>query len=68
MGFDEDLDEAARTALREMLDHMVVRYRIAREEAYSLASALVDLRITQTVNGNKGVHAMLPKAIFEPPA
>jgi acetamidase/formamidase len=24
----------------------------------------VDLRVTQIVDGNKGVHAMIPRAIF----
>jgi acetamidase/formamidase len=65
MGFDPDLDIAAKTALREMLDHMVTAYDLSREEAYSLCTAIVDLRITQTVNGNKGAHAMLPKAILD---
>jgi acetamidase/formamidase len=65
MGFDPDLNVAVKIALREMLDHMVTTYDLSREEAYSLSTALVDLRITQTVNGSKGVHAMLPKAVFE---
>jgi acetamidase/formamidase len=34
------------------------------EEAYILASNAVDLRITQLVDGKKGVHALLPKGIF----
>jgi acetamidase/formamidase len=29
-----------------------------------LLSAAMDLQITQIVDGMKGVHAMLPKAIF----
>ena len=65
MAFDPDLDVAAKIALREMLDYMVTTYDLSREEAYSLSTAVVDLRITQTVNGNKGVHAMLPKAVFK---
>ncbi len=64
MAFHEDLNAAVKTALRDMLDFMVVRFALSREEAYSLSTALVDLHITQTVNGNKGVHAMLPKAVF----
>ena len=31
------------------------------KEAIALASLIVDLRITQIVNGIKGVHAVLPK-------
>jgi acetamidase/formamidase len=30
-----------------------------------LASVAVDLRITQLVDGNKGVHAMIPKSLFQ---
>jgi acetamidase/formamidase len=30
-----------------------------------LASVAADLEITQLVDGNKGVHAMIPKAIFK---
>jgi acetamidase/formamidase len=33
-----------------------------------LSSVAADLQITQLVDGNKGVHAMIPKAIFlQPP-
>jgi len=28
-------------------------------------SAAMDLHVTQIVDGTKGVHAMLPKAIFQ---
>jgi len=35
------------------------------EEAYALCSLAVDFRITQLVNRSKGVHAMIPKAIFQ---
>ena len=33
-----------------------------REDAYTLCSLACDMHITQLVNGNKGVHAMLPKS------
>jgi acetamidase/formamidase len=29
-----------------------------------VTSLIVDLRVTQLVNGIKGIHAMLPKHIF----
>jgi len=64
MGFNEDLEEAAKIALDEMLDFLVSEKHLSRSEAYILASDAVDLRITQLVDGKKGVHAMLPKAIF----
>lgn len=60
MGFDPDLDEAALIALNAMLDLMQRELGIAeRKIALSLASAVVDLRVTQIVNGVRGIHAVL---------
>jgi acetamidase/formamidase len=64
MGFDENLDMAIRTALREMIDLLVERQKFSREDAYLLASDAADLSITQLVDGKRGVHAMIPKSIF----
>jgi len=64
MGLHESLDEAARLATREMIDYLSAERGLSREDAYMLASAAVDLHVTQVVNRVKGVHAMLPKAIF----
>jgi acetamidase/formamidase len=65
MGLDPDLDEAARIATREMLDFLVETKKLSREDAYLLASAAMDLIVTQVVDGTKGIHAMIPKAIFQ---
>jgi len=64
MGFNPNLEEAAKIAVTEMLDYLMNEKHLDRDTAYILASDAVDLRITQLVDGNKGVHAMLPKAIF----
>ncbi len=64
MGFHENLEEAAKIAVNGMLDFLVNEKGMERGAAYILASDAVDLRITQLVDGKKGVHAMLPKAIF----
>jgi acetamidase/formamidase len=64
MGFNEDLDEAARIATREMLDWIVEMKGISRDDAYLLASVAMDLRVTQVVDGAKGVHAVIAKSIF----
>ena len=58
-GFDEDLDEAAGVATEAMLDLMERELGVGRREALALASVAVDLRVTQVVNGAKGVHAVL---------
>ena len=59
LGFDEDLDEAAARATDAMLDLMARELGLDRLDALALASVLVDLRVTQVVNGVNGVHAML---------
>ncbi len=64
MGIHEDLTEAAKMAVREAIDFLAEHNHLSREDAYMLASTAVDFCITQAVDGNKGVHAMIPKAIF----
>lgn len=59
LGFDPDLRQATVIALRGMLDHLVRTLGILRSEAHALASAVVDLRITQIANRSLGVHAYL---------
>lgn len=66
MGLHTDLDEAARLATREMVDFLVTEKRMNRDEAYILCSLAADLRVTQLVDGTKGIHAMIPKSIFAP--
>jgi len=58
--------EAARDALRHMIDHMTSTYGLTPEEAYVLASITVDLKISEVVDKpNWIVSAYLPLAIFE---
>ena len=65
MGLHEDLDEAMKIAVRETIAFIRERFpRLTREEAYAIASVAVDYHVTQVVDGTKGVHAMIPKAIF----
>ncbi len=64
MGLDPDLDEAARMAVREMVNYLVEERGLSANDAYVLCSAAVDLRVTQIVDGTKGIHAMLPKSVF----
>jgi acetamidase/formamidase len=64
MAFDEDLDDAAKEALRQMISLITQRTNLSRAQAYSLCSLAADLRVTQIVNGNKGIHAILPKSVI----
>jgi len=58
-GFDEDLDLAAEQAAATILDLMERELGIDRNYALALSSVAVDMRLTQIVNGVKGVHAVL---------
>jgi acetamidase/formamidase len=64
MGFHPELHEATRIAVREMIDFLVNAKHLSRDDAYMLTSVAGDVDITELVDGNKGVHVMLPKAIF----
>jgi acetamidase/formamidase len=65
MGIDKDLDEAMKIAVREAVDLIVAEKKLDRDDAYMLCSIAVDFHVTQVVDGTKGVHAMIPKAIFK---
>jgi acetamidase/formamidase len=65
MGFHQDLDEAVKIALRDAIRFISRTQGLTPDDAYSLSSLAVDLRVTQIVDGNKGIHAMIPKAIFK---
>jgi len=64
MGFDADLDDAARIAVRGMIDLVCRHSPRTREEAYVLASLAADFKVTQLVDGEKGVHGVLPRAVL----
>ena len=64
MGMHEDLDVAMKTALREMIAFICTRSNLSRNEAYQFCSLAVDFHVTQTVNGEKGVHGMLRKGLL----
>jgi acetamidase/formamidase len=59
LGFDEDLELASREAIEGILDLIERELGVESGYAEALASVAVDLRITQLVNGVKGVHAVL---------
>jgi acetamidase/formamidase len=64
MGMNEDLDLAMKQALREMIAFIVARTNLSAADAYQFCSLAVDFRVTQTVNGEKGVHGMLRKGLL----
>lgn len=64
MGMNEDLDLAMKQALREMIAFICARTNLSDADAYQFCSLAVDFRVTQTVNGEKGVHGMLKKGLL----
>jgi acetamidase/formamidase len=64
MAFDPDLDDCVVIALRDMIKLICARTGISREDAYTLCSLAADLRVTQVVNGSKGIHVMLEKKLL----
>ncbi len=65
MGTHRDLTEATRIAVRETVMFLQEK-GLSQSDAYRLTSIACDLRITQLVDGNVGVHVMIPKSIFSP--
>jgi acetamidase/formamidase len=65
MGLSPNLEEAMKMAVRETINFITQRFpKLSREEAYMIASIAVDYHVTQVVDGTKGIHGMIPKAIF----
>jgi acetamidase/formamidase len=58
-GFDEHLGRAAEKAVDGMVALMGREHGLAPNDALALASVVVDLRVTQVVNDQLGVHAVL---------
>ncbi len=58
-GFDENLGRAAKKAVDGMIELMGRERGLTPNDALALASVVVDLRVTQVVNEQLGVHAVL---------
>jgi formamidase len=65
-GFDEDLDRAMKAAARALLDFLVARRGLSRDDAYSLMSVAADFGVIQVVDQRQGVHGMVAKNLFLP--
>lgn len=57
-GVDSSLEVAMGTALSAMLDVLQWQLDIDRSDAMCLAAVVVDVRLTQVVNGVRGVHCV----------
>jgi acetamidase/formamidase/AraC-like DNA-binding protein len=59
------LDLAMKDAFRKMRRFLMHIKGLTEDEAIALMSAAVDFGVTQVVDGNWGVHAILSKRLFE---
>jgi acetamidase/formamidase/AraC-like DNA-binding protein len=59
------LDLAMKDAFRKMRRFLMHAKGLSEDEAIALMSAAVDFGVTQVVDGNWGVHAILSKRLFE---
>lgn len=61
MGFHPSLDNAAQIALSQMVALIAELSGLSRQDAYTLCSIAADLRITQSVDREKGVHCVISR-------
>jgi acetamidase/formamidase len=66
MGFDEDLNKSMVNATREAVNWLAEQKMVpmTKYEAYAMVSMVGDCRVSQVVDVRKGVHCMIPKAVF----
>jgi len=67
MGADTSLVVATRIAIGQMVKMLQEMKGITQVQAYQAASMAADLRITQLVDGNVGVHMMIAKDYLKKP-
>jgi acetamidase/formamidase len=58
------IDLALRDAFRKTRHFLMTTQKLTEDEAISLISVGVDFGVTQVVDGNWGVHAIVKKALF----
>jgi acetamidase/formamidase/AraC-like DNA-binding protein len=61
------LDLAMKDAFRKMRRFLMNVKGLSEDEAIALMSAAVDFGVTQVVDGNWGVHAIVSKRLFQDP-
>lgn len=66
LGLDKDLNVAMTLAARNAIKFLASRAGLTELDAYALCSIAVSFRVTQVVDIVRGVHAMIPKSLFDP--
>ncbi|MCU0571290.1 MAG: acetamidase/formamidase family protein [Oculatellaceae cyanobacterium Prado106] len=59
------LDPALKDCSTKLRDFLMNGMNLTEDEAYSLITVGSDFAITQVVDGNWGVHGIIPKGLFE---
>jgi acetamidase/formamidase len=59
------LDPALKDSSTKLRDFLMTGMNLTEDEAYSLITVGGDFAITQVVDGNWGVHGIIPKGLFE---
>jgi acetamidase/formamidase len=58
------IDLALKDAFRKMRTFLMTTKGLSEDEAISLTSVAVDFGVTQVVDGNWGIHAIIKKSLF----
>jgi acetamidase/formamidase len=64
LGLDKDLNKAMALAAQNAISFLASRAKLTPADAYALCSIATSFRVTQVVDIVRGVHAMIPKALF----
>jgi len=59
------LEEASKTALKDMLGMLTEETTLSSQEAYALLGAIADIRIANVVDPEVTVRVAVPKYVFE---
>ncbi|MFL6576956.1 MAG: acetamidase/formamidase family protein [Povalibacter sp.] len=65
-GLDPDLDNAMQMAIHETNSWLGELKGLDFYHAFALSSIAIDFRVTQVVDGTKGIHSMMPKSLLFP--
>ena len=62
---DSSIDPAMKNAFTQTRKWMMAKYDLSEIETWTIITQAVNFGMTQLVDGNWGMHALIPKGIFE---
>ena len=60
-----NVDDTMKNAFTQTRKFLMAEYDLSEAEAWTLITQGVDFGVTQLVDGNWGIHSIIPKAMFE---